>query len=346
MFVLLPLQTIIPENSSNRLQGSSLALYAEFTRPSLRCRTKSELSSCTMNVRRAGNPSAFTLTLSVRADAAMHHGSTCGPLSWDANLANDAQQWAQHLADTDTFEHSGMGNEGENLFEAFPSATFTTATQAWCNEISSYNGQNIPDGNFGSYGHYTQVVWPTTTAVGMGAAKSASGKVYVVGRYNPPGNFNGRSAWGPSSNAGQGGGRPPPQHTDGVYLVNSFNGTRSSSGFAWYSNIGSRQPGQRPDAYIDIQNTGVVTWEGGNFQGKLFAVLLCVTVPLTYQPSGIFVDGNVFKASVDGNAATKPKNVQVGNASNNSRSFKIFHGDLGDIYSIDGWNVVDIYQCI
>jgi hypothetical protein len=249
------------------------------------------------------------------------------------------------MADTDTFEHSGVGNEGENLFEASPTATLAAAAQDWCNEISNYSGQNIPNGNFESYGHYTQVVWPTTTAVGMGAARSASGKVYVCGRYSPPGNVDGQPAWGPGGTAGQGVGNPQ-QHTDGVYLVNSFNGNQSSSGFAYYSNIGSRQPGQQPDAYIDLQTTGVVTWEGGNFRGKCFPLLAGFPISLANQTPGTFGDGNVFKASVNANAATAPAGVQVGEAANNFHSFNIFRADGSEIYTINGWNVFAIYQCL
>lgn len=249
------------------------------------------------------------------------------------------------MADTDTFEHSGVRNEGENLLEASPNATLAAAAQDWCNEISNYSGQNIPDGNFESYGHYTQVVWPTTTAVGMGAARSASGKVYVCGRYSPPGNGDGQPAWGPGGTAGQGGGNPQ-QHADGVYLVNSFNGNQSSSGFAYYSNIGSRQPGQQPDAYIDLQTTGVVTWEGRNFQGKHFPLLAGFPIPLANRTPGTFKDGNVFKASVNANAATAPAGVQVGEAANNFHSFNIFRGDGSEIYTINGWNVFAIYQCL
>lgn len=36
-------------------------------------------------------------------------------------------------------------------------ASLTDAVNAWLDEKPNYNGQKIPDGNFGSYGHYTQV---------------------------------------------------------------------------------------------------------------------------------------------------------------------------------------------
>lgn len=69
------------------------------------------------------------------------------------------------------------------------------AAQAWVNEGSAYGGQGIGEGNFGAYGHYTQCVWPTTTAVGMASAVGGSGAWFVVGRYSPPGNYTGVSAY-------------------------------------------------------------------------------------------------------------------------------------------------------
>ena len=41
-------------------------------------------------------------------------------------------------------------------------------------------------------GHFTQMVWTTTTKMGMGIARNTAGtKVYVVAHYSPPGNFVG-----------------------------------------------------------------------------------------------------------------------------------------------------------
>jgi hypothetical protein len=65
----------------------------------------------------------------------------------------------------------------------------------WINEREYYNGESIGEGDFGLWGHYTQVIWPETTNVGMAAATSATGGTYIVGRYSPGGNVDGLSAW-------------------------------------------------------------------------------------------------------------------------------------------------------
>ncbi len=69
------------------------------------------------------------------------------------------------------------------------------AAQAWVNEGSAYAGEGVGEGDFGAYGHYTQCVWPTTTAVGVAGAVGGSGAWFVVGRYSPPGNWTGVSAY-------------------------------------------------------------------------------------------------------------------------------------------------------
>ena len=37
-------------------------------------------------------------------------------------------------------------------------------------------------------GHFTQLLWNSTTNVGMGHAIGSDGKVYIAARYTPPGN--------------------------------------------------------------------------------------------------------------------------------------------------------------
>lgn len=81
-------------------------------------------------------------------------GGSRPDLTWDDGLAASAQAWADTMARTGQFEHS---RSGENLFAASPAATLADGVTAWVNELSSYHGEVIPNGNFESYGHYTQV---------------------------------------------------------------------------------------------------------------------------------------------------------------------------------------------
>jgi Cysteine-rich secretory protein family len=43
-------------------------------------------------------------------------------------------------------------------------------------------------------GHFTQVVWKSSKELGVGKAKSRSGRIYVVANYYPPGNYQGQFA--------------------------------------------------------------------------------------------------------------------------------------------------------
>lgn len=61
----------------------------------------------------------------------------------------------------------------------------------WYVEVKDYDFDTVSPVFNPETGHFTQVVWATTTQVGGGVAKSKSGKTYVVGRYFPPGNVKG-----------------------------------------------------------------------------------------------------------------------------------------------------------
>lgn len=78
----------------------------------------------------------------------------------------------------------------------------------------------------------------------------------------------------------------------------------------------------------------------------LISLLAGYPALLANWTSGTFKDGNVFKASVNADAAIAPAGFQVGEAANNFHSFNIFRADGSNIYSIDGWNVFAIYQCL
>lgn len=107
-------------------------------------------------------------------------------LVWDDALAADAQKWATYLAGIDKLQHSTSDqrpNQGENLawalYVPYPiprdqnemgnladhrmtSATngikypMTQGAQAWMAEESNYHNENIPQGDFASYGHYSK----------------------------------------------------------------------------------------------------------------------------------------------------------------------------------------------
>ena len=129
-------------------------------------------------------------------------------LIWSSKLQNDATIYAQELAKKDKgLAHSNaLGDQGENLYlsyefkivnnvtsNVFSKTPLKDASVAWYNEIKDYSYASIKmDSLFPKVGHYTQMIWSTTKEVGIGKARSKSGKVYVVARYYPAGNILGK----------------------------------------------------------------------------------------------------------------------------------------------------------
>jgi hypothetical protein len=136
------------------------------------------------------------------------------PLTWSDKLAADAKTWADHLAATGVYAHdvAHLGNlsEGENLEwietgpatgpEPLPPAKDIIA--GWINEKKYYQQwvtKSLPStANWTGWspGHYNQMVWRDTTAVGCATASALQGSIhnlYLVCRYSPPGNIIGQT---------------------------------------------------------------------------------------------------------------------------------------------------------
>ncbi|RUS29546.1 CAP domain-containing protein [Jimgerdemannia flammicorona] len=91
------------------------------------------------------------------------HGSP--PLVWDTDVASSAEQWASTCSGMD-HPHSG-GPNGENVGFGYPD--WQSVIAAWYNEVSKYN-YNDPESSTGT-GHFTAVVWKSTTKIGCGYSK-------------------------------------------------------------------------------------------------------------------------------------------------------------------------------
>jgi pathogenesis-related protein 1 len=112
------------------------------------------------------------------------------PVVWSDKLAAYAQNWAQKLASTGTFTHSG-GNFGENLAQG---DSVEVALNMWLTEKPNYNGGTISNQNLMDSGHYTQIVWRDTKRIGCGKAKTGDSFIWVCS-YDPPGNYLGEKAY-------------------------------------------------------------------------------------------------------------------------------------------------------
>lgn len=108
------------------------------------------------------------------------------PLTWSSTLARDAEAWAKQIAREGRLRHDDT-KDGENVFMVFGrEIDGSDAVNSWYSEVKDYSFSK--SGYQSNTGHFTQVVWKGSKELGIGRAKSADGKVFVVGRYRPAGN--------------------------------------------------------------------------------------------------------------------------------------------------------------
>ena len=145
-------------------------------------------------------------TLLKRAMLTMHNTARLSvrvpELSWDKTLARDAQAYAEDLARRGVFQHSrqprGNPPQGENLWTGTRGAyRYEEMAQHWIDEQRFFVNGAVPhasrSGRFEDVGHYTQIIWRTTSRVGCGFARNRRDD-YLVCRYTPAGNLLGQRA--------------------------------------------------------------------------------------------------------------------------------------------------------
>ena len=126
------------------------------------------------------------------------------PLTYSTELAQSSLAWARHLQKTNqcNMRHS-KGKVGENLFWAsawsdgrVQDIAAKTVVDSWGNEKQDYSYSNNRCASGKMCGHYTQVVWKTSTMVGCGAAICDDNHHQVwVCQYSPPGNWVGQKPY-------------------------------------------------------------------------------------------------------------------------------------------------------
>jgi hypothetical protein len=122
------------------------------------------------------------------------------PLQWDSALAAHAASYGPVLARVRALVHSpraGRPGERENLAMAWHGTmTPEQLVGMWSDEKrllargSSVFPATSRTGRWEDIAHYTQMVWPTTTRVGC--AIFAADWDYLICRYSPPGNIDGK----------------------------------------------------------------------------------------------------------------------------------------------------------
>jgi len=121
------------------------------------------------------------------------------PLTWDPTLEAGAASYARGLALTGTFAHSSRasrGGAGESLWMGSRGMfSLEQMIATWTSEKRLFVPGIFPlisrTGNWVSVGHYSQMIWPTTTRVGCALASGRAAD-YLICRYAPAGNIDGR----------------------------------------------------------------------------------------------------------------------------------------------------------
>jgi hypothetical protein len=121
------------------------------------------------------------------------------PLVWDNVLGTAAASYATQMAMSGRFAHSDRSlrrGTGENLWMGTRGAfSLETMVGGWASEKRFFTPGVFPNnsrtGNWEDVGHYTQMIWPTTTRVGCALA-STQRIEYLVCRYAGAGNIDGR----------------------------------------------------------------------------------------------------------------------------------------------------------
>jgi hypothetical protein len=129
---------------------------------------------------------------------AAHNAARCGVasptplpmLSWSADIAAEAQAWADSLAAQNCSLSHSSSPYGENLYGG--SGGPQEVVDLWMAEASCYGGGAFPDSCSCTCGHFSQVVWRNTTRLGCGVGSCPGGGRVWVCNYDPPGNYVGQ----------------------------------------------------------------------------------------------------------------------------------------------------------
>ncbi len=133
------------------------------------------------------------------------------PLHWDPIAAQVALAYASecmfmHNPDA-TAQYDSMGGKGglgENIAAGAPTQTIAGAVASWVGEETNYDHATNTCASGQVCGHYTQVVWSSTTGVGCAKVHCTTNSPfgakypdwdYSVCDYSPPGNYVGMSPY-------------------------------------------------------------------------------------------------------------------------------------------------------
>lgn len=121
------------------------------------------------------------------------------PVTWSPALESEARAYASQMASTGIYQHDTTAGRrakmGENLWRGQRGVfSYDVMIGLMVDEGQLFRPGRFPavsrTGEWHDVGHYTQMIWPSTTEVGCAVAASATTD-YLVCRYAPTGNKDG-----------------------------------------------------------------------------------------------------------------------------------------------------------
>ncbi|KAG4438154.1 hypothetical protein IFR05_006365 [Cadophora sp. M221] len=127
-------------------------------------------------------------------------------LVWSNTLSAEAEKWARQMARMNKFDHENQKLMGENLYETDDLAfRYSSAVREWIAEKDYYSGEDVGEKSKKKrnqmIGHYTQIICPEVTKVGMASARGRR-YTYIVARYDYL-QMRGTKPWGSATHLPQ-----------------------------------------------------------------------------------------------------------------------------------------------
>ena len=119
-------------------------------------------------------------------------------MAWSTTVATTAQAWADRCK----FEHNTGSGYGEDLYASTADTASAEGVDNWTSESANYTYATNTCAPSKVCGHYTQVVWRTSTSLGCGKATCTTNSLFGNGTwffwvcdYSPPGNYVGQKPY-------------------------------------------------------------------------------------------------------------------------------------------------------
>lgn len=120
------------------------------------------------------------------------HGAPA--MVWNASVAQAAATWGMQCRKG----HESQSTYGENLmsttsYQLDMSWLISISTGSWYREVEDYDCSR--PGYQAGTGHFTQIIWKSSSAMGCAAQMCSQTEGWVVCRYWPAGNYLGQFEW-------------------------------------------------------------------------------------------------------------------------------------------------------